>query len=149
MNTKQLTGNAGVFYACYRLSLLGWNALPTNRNARGPDIILVNEEKKIGIQVKTLSGESDIPMGSNYEDPSVDYWIILLNARKSERPNAYIISKSDILAGVSVCKQGNNSSKNLIYHDNPKKDGTTVYWINKNFLIKGNHNYLDAWQNFI
>ena len=35
----QLTGNVGLYYCCYRLSLLGWNVMPTARNARGVDII--------------------------------------------------------------------------------------------------------------
>src|SRR5689334_2198993 len=28
----QLTGNVGLYYCCYRLSLLGWNVMPTARN---------------------------------------------------------------------------------------------------------------------
>jgi hypothetical protein len=31
----QIIGNAGLYYWCYRLSLLGWNVMPTARNARG------------------------------------------------------------------------------------------------------------------
>ena len=31
----QIIGNIGMFYACYRLSCLGWNVMPTSRNARG------------------------------------------------------------------------------------------------------------------
>ncbi len=33
------TRNAGLYYTCYPLSLLGWNVMPTARNARGVDII--------------------------------------------------------------------------------------------------------------
>ena len=33
-------GNIGLFYVCYRLSRLGWSALPTTRNAKGIDIVL-------------------------------------------------------------------------------------------------------------
>ena len=149
MNIKQLTGNAGVFYACYRLSLLGWNALPTVRNAKGPDIIPVNDKKILGIRVSTQSGATDISMDSkNYDDPSIDYWIILLNARKDDQPrsNAYIISKNDIISGMNICKKGENSSENLVYHDTPKEDGTITYWINENFLLKKNHGYSEAWQ---
>jgi len=35
----QITGNIGLYYTCYRLSRLGWNVMPTSRNARGIDII--------------------------------------------------------------------------------------------------------------
>ena len=37
----QIVGNAGLYYASYRLSLLGWNAMPTSRNARGIDVIAI------------------------------------------------------------------------------------------------------------
>jgi hypothetical protein len=36
---QQVTGNTGLYYCCYRLSLLGWNVMPTARNARGVDIL--------------------------------------------------------------------------------------------------------------
>jgi len=34
---NQVTGNVGLYYVCYRLSRMGWNAMPTARNARGID----------------------------------------------------------------------------------------------------------------
>ena len=53
----QIVGNAGLYYASYRLSLLGWNAMPTSRNARGIDVIAYTGDgtRYIGLQVKTLS----------------------------------------------------------------------------------------------
>jgi len=35
----QIVGNIGMYYACYQLSKLGWNVMPTARNAKGIDII--------------------------------------------------------------------------------------------------------------
>ena len=35
----QITGNLGLYDCCYKLSLLGWNVMPTARSARGVDII--------------------------------------------------------------------------------------------------------------
>jgi hypothetical protein len=32
--------NAGVFYVCHRLSQMGWNAIPTMRYARGPNVLI-------------------------------------------------------------------------------------------------------------
>lgn len=40
----QITGNVGLYYCCYKLSLLGWNVMPTARNARGVDIIVYSRE---------------------------------------------------------------------------------------------------------
>jgi len=34
----QITGNIGLYYTCYHLSMLGWNVMPTARNARGVDM---------------------------------------------------------------------------------------------------------------
>jgi hypothetical protein len=39
MSTNQITGNVGLYLTCYKLSKLGWNAMPTARNARGIDIV--------------------------------------------------------------------------------------------------------------
>jgi len=41
---QQITGNVGLYYCCYRLSLLGWNVMLTARNARGVDIIAYNKD---------------------------------------------------------------------------------------------------------
>ena len=30
----QVVGNVGLYYVCYKLSRLGWNVMPTARNAR-------------------------------------------------------------------------------------------------------------------
>ena len=38
MPKPQITGNIGLYYTCYQLSRLGWNVMPTSRNARGIDI---------------------------------------------------------------------------------------------------------------
>jgi hypothetical protein len=41
----QVTGNIGIDYACYMLSRMGWNVMPTARNARGIDIIAYNKTR--------------------------------------------------------------------------------------------------------
>lgn len=35
----QVVGNIGMYFAAYRLSLMGWNVMPTSRNARGVDLL--------------------------------------------------------------------------------------------------------------
>ena len=65
----QLTGNAGLYYCCYHLSLLGWNVMPTARNARGVDIIAYSQDatRKLAIQVKALSKRHPVPLGTSLE----------------------------------------------------------------------------------
>ena len=35
----KIVGNIGLSYACFKLSELGWNVMPTSRNARGIDVV--------------------------------------------------------------------------------------------------------------
>lgn len=47
----------GLYYTCCQLSRMGWNVMPTTRNARGIDVIVYNRDgtEFIGVQVKELS----------------------------------------------------------------------------------------------
>ena len=38
---RQVTGNVGLYYCCYQRSLMGWNVMPTARNAKGVDIVIL------------------------------------------------------------------------------------------------------------
>lgn len=56
-NDKQITGNIGLYHVARELSLLGWNVMPTVRNARGADLYAASEDERIiqPIQVKAHS----------------------------------------------------------------------------------------------
>lgn len=75
----QLTGNVGLYYCCYRLSLLGWNVMPTARNARGVDIIAYSQDatKIRTIQVKSLSKRNPVPLGPTKDKIMGDFWVIV------------------------------------------------------------------------
>ena len=92
----QITGNIGLYYTCYKLSHLGWNVMPTARNAKGIDIIAYNKEgtKYIGIQVKTLSKRDPVPLGNSLGKVMGDYWIIVNDVLKE--PNAFILLPNEI-----------------------------------------------------
>lgn len=62
----QLTGNVGLYYCCYRRSLMGWNVMPTARNARGVDIIAYSRDASrfVGVQVKALSKRNPVRLGA-------------------------------------------------------------------------------------
>ena len=82
MNTSldhQLTGNVGLYYCCYKLSLLGWNVMPTARNARGVDIIAYSRDASrfVGIQVKAPSRRNPVPLGTSLEKCMGDFWVII------------------------------------------------------------------------
>jgi len=63
---NQIVGNIGHFYACYRLSALGWNAMPTSRNARGIDVMCFSMDgsRMLTFQIKTLSKKNPVPPGA-------------------------------------------------------------------------------------
>ncbi|MGP8125687.1 MAG: hypothetical protein ACLQEQ_07495 [Nitrososphaerales archaeon] len=92
---NQLTGNVGLYYVCYRLSKLGWNVLPTSRNARGVDIVAYDQKgrRRHTIQVKTLSKRDPIPLGN---DPSTLFADYLIICRKviTDKPELFIAKMS-------------------------------------------------------
>lgn len=79
--SPQVIGNAGMYFCCYQLSRLGWNVMPTARNARGVDIIAYNHDasKFISIQVKSLSKKIPVPLGKSLDRIMGDYWVIINN----------------------------------------------------------------------
>lgn len=112
---NQITGNIGLFYASFQLSKLGWNVLPTSRNAAGIDIVIYNQSatKTYTIQMKTVSKSVPIPLGNNLEKLVGNFLIICSNA-ELDVPEVYVYT---IDQAKGLCKTSNN------------KDGSTSYWI--------------------
>jgi len=123
----QVTGNIGLYYTCYRLSRMGWNVMPTARNARGIDIIAYNKEgtEFIGIQVKTLSKRNPVPLGSNLEKIMGDYWVIVNNV--SKEPNAFVLLPEEV---KSLAHRG-------------EKEGRVSYWLQP--VSYDNEQFKEAW----
>lgn len=79
----QIVGNAGLFFVCHRLSQLGWNAMPTSRNARGVDVMCFSLDGKrtLLLQVKSLSRRKPpVPLGKDVENFMGDFWVIVTEA---------------------------------------------------------------------
>ena len=72
---SQIVGNIGLYYVCAKLSELGWNVMPTSRNARGIDAICFSMDgaRMITIQVKSLSQRAPVPLGTNLNKIMGDY----------------------------------------------------------------------------
>lgn len=124
----QVTGNVGLYYCCYRLSLLGWNVMPTARNARGVDIIAYDgtASKFIGIQVKALSKRDPVPLGTNLDKIMGDFWVIINNIAKE--PKAFVLLPSEV--------------KERAHRG--EKDGTVSYWLQPNRYDQ--ESFREAWQ---
>lgn len=124
---SQIIGNIGLYYTCYRLSKMGWNVMPTARNARGIDIIIYNKEgtKFFGIQVKALSKQNPVLLGDSLKKVMGDYWIIVTNVR--EEPDAFILLPDEV--------------KRLAQQR--EKDGRTSYWLQPNSY--NTEQFKEAW----
>ena len=92
-NDNHNTGNIGLHYACYRLAMMGWNVMPTARNARGVDILVSGSKgKSKSIQVKTLSGINPVNI-KDVDTIDVEYLIVVMNARVKEgAPTCYVLT---------------------------------------------------------
>ncbi|QCQ22217.1 hypothetical protein [Desulfoglaeba alkanexedens] len=113
---SQIVGNAGLYFTCYHLSLLGWNAMPTARNARGIDIVAYSRDGKryLGIQVKSLSKQAPVPLGASIENLMGDFWVII--NKLSSEPTAFILTPHEV--------------KRLAHRG--EKDGRVSFWLQPN-----------------
>ncbi len=109
----QIVGNAGLYFTCYHLSLLGWNAMPTARNARGIDVVAYSRDGKryLGIQVKSLSKRAPVPLGTSLDNLMGDFWVII--SKVVSEPTAFILTPDEI-------KQRAHRGE---------KDGRISYWL--------------------
>jgi hypothetical protein len=96
-NSNQVVGNVGLFYVCYRLSRLGWNVMPTARNARGIDILIYSQDatRTSAIQVKALSRRSPVPLGGKLDGLLGDFFIICRNVAL-DAPECFILTPAEV-----------------------------------------------------
>lgn len=97
---KQVVGNAGLFYVCYQLSRLGWNVLPTSRNARGVDILAYHPDKPkpVTIQVKALSERKAVGLGDS-RHLIADYLVVCVRAvgDHAAEPICHLLRTEDVI----------------------------------------------------
>ena len=123
----QVTGNIGMYYVCYHLSRMGWNVMPTARNAKGIDIVAYNTQgtEFIGVQVKSLSKRNPVPLGTSLDKIMGDYWVIVNNVAKE--PNVFIMTPEEV---KSLAHRG-------------EKEGRISYWLQPKSYDQAD--YRDAW----
>jgi len=93
---SQVTGNVGLYFVGYHLSRLGWNAMPTSRNAKGIDILACNADytRTISLQVKTLSKRNPVPLGTSIDKLLGDFWVIVNNVENT--PEIFIMTPKEV-----------------------------------------------------
>lgn len=128
MSSNQLTGKAGVYYCCYKLSVLGWNVALTVRNAQGVDIVARrgSDTGSVGVQVRTLSKRAPVPLGPTLDSIMGDYWAIV-NDVISASPRTFILLPSEVRATAH----------------RSERDGKVTYWLEpKDYELDS---YREAW----
>jgi len=95
--SNQTVGNIGLYFACYQLSLLGWNAMPTARNARGIDIVAYNQvgNKVLTFQVKSLSKRNAVPLGATMSSLVANY-VIVVGLVTSANPHCHVMKPREV-----------------------------------------------------
>lgn len=123
----QITGNIGLYYCCFQLSRLGWNVMPTARNARGVDIIAYSGDatRFVGLQVKALSKRSAVPLGKSLANVMGNFWIII--NKLATTPTAYILTPAEVVHAAHRAGKGDNAA----------------YWLEAREYEKGR--FKDAW----
>ncbi len=126
---SQTIGNIGLYYTCYRLSYYGWNVMPTARNARGIDILAYNQkgQRKVLIQVKTLSRKNPVPLGTKLENLFGDFVVICVLS-SPEEPTCFVLKPDEVrkLAHKRV------------------KNGKVSYWLKLKFYY--NDKFKEKWR---
>src|SRR5204863_9202443 len=104
-----IIGNVGLYYCCYKLSLLGWNVMPTARNARGVDVIAYNSDASrfIGVQVKALSKRNPVPLGTGLDKCMGDFWVIISKVA-TDSPSAFVLKPTE---GKSLADRGGKDGR--------------------------------------
>jgi len=128
--SKQTVGNIGLFYVCYRLSRMGWNVLPTSRNAKGVDLVIYSDDaqKTRTIQVKALSKQLPVGLGGSLGNLIADFVVVCTHVVKPEaEPVCFILKPKEMRDLVSV----------------NEKDGKKSYWLQpKQYAV---NKFCDKW----
>jgi hypothetical protein len=128
-SNNQVVGNVGLYYVCYELSRLGWNVMPTARNARGIDVLIYSQDAKrtFTVQVKALSKASPVPLGSHLNALLGDFFIICRKLNPGP-PECFILKPDEVKA---LAHKGD-------------ANGKTSFWLQpKQYAIAA---YKEQWQ---
>ncbi len=146
-NTKKrgtgLTGAAGEYYVAAELSLRGWLATPTIKNAPGTDVLAQYREAGIlvAIQTKTASFGNQFMMNAGIERPSMadNEWVVLVKLHEiKSRPSFFVVPLNHVAAAAYAQHRrwlGTPGQGGQEHRDNPRRT-----LIAKRFL-----DYEDRW----
>ncbi len=131
---NQITGNVALYYVCYHLSLLGWNVMPTSRNAKGVDILAYNQDasRTLTIQVKSGRALNAVGFGKTLTGLIADFIVVCLLAQP-EKPVCFVLTREE--------------ARGLIERDAGKKgEDKRQYWLPaRNYAVPA---FREQWNGF-
>jgi hypothetical protein len=150
-----LVGQYGVYYVSARLSILGFNAVPTMRNTKTIDIVVENPDngKATGVQVKTQRRtredvEKDyfrvrpgIPAKIDQEREFQVPFVLVYYDENDKKTRCFVVPKEEML---TLCKSFWNRYQDKTAHR------TSNYGQMRSHLsigIRQLHKYEDHWEN--
>jgi hypothetical protein len=109
---NQIVSDAGMYYVSYRLSLHGWNVMPTARNARGIDLVIYSQDCATThtIQVKSLASLLPVPLGKRGARFLAESVIICAEV-VNEQPRCFILTRAE----AEGYAQKNSSGRKISY----------------------------------
>ncbi len=116
---KALIGAAGVHFVVSELSLRGLIALPTIRNTRGVDVVVIspNGSWHANLQVKTSKNKVSFwPVGSKYRDFSGprNYFVFVRYVDKETRFEPFLVSADEAIKRI---KRSDAETRRLGYKE--------------------------------
>jgi len=111
---SQVVGNIGLYLVCYRLSRLGWNVMPTARNARGIDLLAYTADALCvrTIQVKSLSRRNAVPLGGSLDSLLAQFVVVCRYVTRDD-PECFVMTTREVRE---------RAVRN-------EKDGKEMYWL--------------------
>lgn len=111
---KEFKGNIGLFLTCVEISKMNLIALPTSRNTKGLDLIVLQPDtnKSIGVQVK-CSDKKEYPVFSSFwydfkevMQKKIISPFVFVDISVIEKPKYFILSKEQIIEVLQNCIEG-------------------------------------------
>src|SRR5262249_25438563 len=102
----QIVRTTRMYFSASRLAPVGWDVMPTSRNARGVDLLAydANAHHFLGFQIKALSKRNPVPLGKSVDALMGDWWIIV--AQATTQPVCFVMKPDESHAPGPSWREG-------------------------------------------
>jgi len=75
---------------------MGWDAAPTARYAKGPNVVIEDQDSQRTwrLKVRSLSKRDPVPLG---KDPNIDAdWVVVCTGVRGDSPRCYVLTPREV-----------------------------------------------------